>query len=104
MRAWVEMLGGLLVWAAHFVGVYALASLADVAPGPENPAWRVGIGVFSLLCLLSSVALGLRAIRRLRRPAPDGSAKRLIDEVAATGAGIAALSIAWQTLPALIPA
>ena len=41
MRRWVWMLGGLIVWTIHFMGVYALASLADVVSRADDFAWRM---------------------------------------------------------------
>ena len=31
MKAWAWMLGGLTLWGFHFLGVYLIASVADVA-------------------------------------------------------------------------
>ena len=100
MKAWAWMTAGLLVWAAHFLGVYGLASLADVVASADDPFWRVaGLG-FSGLCLLGAGALLGLAVRRLRRPVDEVG--RFPDQLAALGAGIACVAIAWQTLPTVI--
>lgn len=94
------MTGGLLVWALHFIGVYALASLADVVAAADDPAWRAaGLG-FSGFCVLAAAFLLIRALRRLRRP--DQGAGRFADQLAAFGAGLALVAIAWQSLPTVI--
>ena len=59
MRRWAWMLGGLIVWTVHFMGVYAIASLADVVSRADDPLWRMIGLAFSGACLFA--ALGLRA-------------------------------------------
>lgn len=86
--------------AIHFLGVYALASLADVVVSADDPRWRAaGLG-FSVLCVLASAALLILAARRLRRT--DGEGRRFPDQVAALGAGLALVAIVWQALPTVI--
>ncbi|MBD7940030.1 hypothetical protein [Brevundimonas guildfordensis] len=95
MKRWLTMTGGLLIWAAHFLGLYLLASAADVWSSPEAASGRwIGLG-FSLLCL---ALVALLASRMLRRPGSDetvGWERR----VAVTGALVAAIGIIWQTAP-----
>lgn len=100
MRAWIHMLGGLIVWAAHFLGVYALASLGAVTGEANATPWRAAIAGFSLLCLIAALGLVWDAVRRLRRArSVEG---RFAPELAALGAGLAAVAILWQALPAWI--
>lgn len=100
MKTWAWMTGGLLVWAIHFLGVYGLASLADVVATADAPGWRAaGLG-FSGLCALASAILMALAARRLRRS--DREDRRFPDQLAALGAGLALVAIAWQSLPTLI--
>ena len=100
MRAWGWMTGGLLVWAIHFLGVYALSSLADVVARADDPGWRAaGLG-FSGVCVLASAALLSLAARRLRRT--DGEDQRFPDQLAALGAGLSVVAIVWQALPTVI--
>lgn len=96
MRAWLWMLGGLLIWAAHFTGVYALASAADVLARADDRMWRAAGGVFSLICLGGLAILSLRAARRLRQ------GRMLIDEVALGGALAAMVAVSWQSLPLVV--
>jgi hypothetical protein len=100
MRRWAWMLGGLIVWAIHFAGVYALASLAAVVSAADDRAWRMTGLAFSGVCILAALALAVLAARRL-----DTSADPVIrfwNLLACLGAGLAAVAILWQALPALI--
>lgn len=96
------MLGGLIVWTVHFVGVYALASAAEVAGRADDPPWRVGIVVFSGLCLAAAAGVLVWAVREMRRPGREEATAKLIPELSALGAGLALIAIAWQTLPAIV--
>lgn len=99
MKAWAWMLGGLTLWGFHFLGVYLIASVADVAAEADDPAWRmVGLG-FSAACVLTGAALGLLALRRLR--GAEGEASRFRREIAAGGFGVAVVAMIWQALPTL---
>ena len=99
MRAWAWMLGGLILWAAHFLGVYAIASVADVVATADDPAWRMaGLG-FSAICVLAGVALGLIALRCLRRA--EGEVSGFRRELAVLGFGVAVVAMIWQALPTL---
>lgn len=96
MRAWIWMLGGLIVWTIHFFGVYTIASAADVYATADNFAWRMGALAFSAACLISSLVLLAIAVRRVK------ATSTLADQLAALGAGTAAIAIVWQALPNLI--
>lgn len=96
MRAWIWMLGGLIVWTIHFFGVYTIASAADVFASADDFVWRMGGLVFSVVCLIASLALLVIAVRRVR------ATSTLADQLAALGAGTAAIAIIWQALPNLI--
>lgn len=94
------MSGGLIVWAVHFIGVYALSSVADVVASADDPAWRAVGLAFSGVCVLASTVLLVLAARRLRRT--DGEAGRFPDQLAALGAGLAVVAIVWQALPTVV--
>lgn len=99
MRTWAWMLGGLLIWAGHFLGVYTLSSVADVVSRADDPAWRAIALGFSVACVAALGVLLVLAARRLRRPA---AGSRLTDQLAALGAGLALIAVVWQALPTLI--
>lgn len=99
MRAWAWMLGGLVLWGVHFLGVYLIASVADVVATADDPAWRMaGLG-FSAVCVLAGAALGLVALRRLRKA--EGEVSGFRRELAVLGFGVAVVAMIWQALPTL---
>lgn len=100
MRRWVWMLGGLIVWTVHFMGVYAIASLADVVSRADDPAWRMGGLAFSAACGLAAAALTVVALRRTRRRTDPSIS--FGDQLALLGAGVATVAIVWQALPTVI--
>lgn len=102
MRFWALATGGLLVWAGHFLGLYLLASVADVAIDDAS-AWRVVGLVFSLACLVVAVGLGVTAFVRLRgRSIEPTHGFRLALQAGA--AAIGGLGVVFQTLVLLAPA
>lgn len=96
MSAWAAMLGGLLVWAAHFFALYGIASLF---PGMAAARWLTVAA--TLAALAAAGALLVQALRR-RRAAPDHDLERWMAGLAALGSGIALVAIAYQGLPALL--
>lgn len=99
MARWAWMLGGLLVWAGHFAGVYALASVADVVVRADDAGFRLAAAGFSLACFAGVAALGLTAARRARR---GGREDRWPHEMALGSAVMGGLGIAWQSLPLVV--
>lgn len=100
MGRWIWMLGGLIVWTIHFMGVYAIASLADVVSRADDPAWRMIGLVFSGACVLATLAITVAAARRVGRSAD--SAVGFGDQLALLGGGVATVAIIWQALPTVI--
>ena len=100
MRRWVWMLGGLIVWTVHFMGIYAIASLADVVSRADDPVWRMGGLAFSAACLLAALATAGWAARRLRRKTDPST--RFGDQLALLGGGVATVAIVWQALPTVV--
>lgn len=99
MRFWGLISGGLLVWAAHFMGLYLLASYADVA-WRDAAAGRVFGLVFSLACLVGVVWLGLYAAGQLRlRPSDVTRAFGL--RLAVAGALVGGVGVVFQTVALL---
>lgn len=101
MGRWTFTLLGLIVWAVHFLGVYAIASLADVVSRADDPAWRGAALAFSLACGLAAAIVLVAALRQVVRGEQDEPA-RFMAQLAALGAGLALVAIAWQGLPTLI--
>lgn len=95
MRAWLLLLAGLLVWTAHFFGIYIAASLF---PGNSLAKWLTG-----LLTLAALAALALLLLPLMRRPAADRDDPLPIwlNQLALLGGALAAISILYQSLPAL---
>jgi hypothetical protein len=97
MARWFWMLGGLVIWTVHLMGVYAIASLADVVSRADDPGWRMIGLAFSAVCLLAASVFTIAAIRRARQV--GGSDVAFGDQLALLGGGLAAVAIAWQALP-----
>lgn len=100
MRRWLLMLAGLLVWTVHFLGVYGIASVAEVVDRADAPPARWTVGAFTLACIAADAAIGAAALRSLRRET-DGL-NRFIAKAAALAAGLSAIAVIWQGLPALV--
>ncbi|RAK52187.1 hypothetical protein [Phenylobacterium deserti] len=100
MRAWAFMLGGLIVWAIHFMGVYGIASIAEVAGRADAAGSLYTVTALTVLCAGLDVALLLKAWRRGRRVTGDLAPFQA--SIAGLGAGFSLLAVIWQGLPALI--
>ena len=99
MRRWTFALGGLIIWAVHFAGTYAIASLTALGVG-EIQARLMAIAL-SVACLIAASMIFASATRRLRHRESEDS-NVFMHQLAAFGAGGALLAIVWQTLPFLI--
>lgn len=98
------LFGGLVAWAAHFVGVYAIASIADVMGDAASPGSRAAIGGLTLLCALADVVLIVVAWRGWSAAMPPGDAEmaRFWRSVGGAAAVISLTGVLWQGLPALL--
>ena len=96
MRAWAFLLGGLLVWAAHFFALYAVASILET-----STLARLLTGLATLAGLTADIWLLRSALGNLRDGA-TGPTEQWANSVAALGAGLSAVAVLWQGLPALI--
>jgi hypothetical protein len=93
MPAWRIMLGGLLVWAAHFFALYVLASVFG-----SSIAARVGTAAATLVAVAANVFI-LRVVWR----SADGDAfGRWTASLGALGAGLSLVAVLWQAMPALV--
>jgi hypothetical protein len=98
--------GGLAVWAAHFTAIYATHALAcERAPAGARllglPAVPLLVAAFTLLAL---AVLGgmIRAARvPLLEPASEGE-PGFTRWFAAAAAGLAAVAVLFQAVPALV--
>lgn len=100
MRRWLFALWGLIGWAVHFVGLYAIASLGDLLDRPEAQPWRGLALAFSLLCF-GGVIWGLvTSLRSLGRDAD--SSVLFLRQIAVLGCLTGLLAVAWQTAPLII--
>jgi hypothetical protein len=89
------LLAGLLVWAAHFFGVYIIGSLF---PGTQLARWLV-LGV----TLLGVGVVGLFLIRPVRRmEAPADTLDCWLRVLARSGCALAIVAITYQGLPAIL--
>lgn len=95
MRDWRLMLGGLGVWAVHFLAVYLVASLAAMARPEAAPVWTAAGLVLTVVDLIA-----LACLARRTRTDPDVSA--IAARVGLAGCGVAAIAVVWQTLPLIL--
>ena len=91
MREWRVMLGPFLIWAAHFVVVYALASVADISDPAILPAIRWGAVIASVICGLLLAVLFVRSRSETTSP--------LARQLAGTGFALGLVAVAFQSLP-----
>lgn len=96
MKRWLLLLGGLLIWAGHFLGVYLISSAADVWSATEASGPRLIGLAFSIACL--AAAMGVAAVIWRRGRSVSG-AEAWEGRVGLAGALVAAISIIWQTAP-----
>jgi hypothetical protein len=95
--------GGLLIWAADFLFIYAFAALACARRFADERI--AGFGVVQVATLASSVA-ALTAtawlMRNARRELRERPAARFHAFLAAALSGLAVLAIVWTALPPLM--
>lgn len=96
MRGWTLLLGGLLVWTAHFFLLYGIAS---AFPGSSTA------NLLTLAVTIPALAIDgwilWFAIQRMRRDDGDGLAG-WISELGAVGAALSLVAVGWQALPAIL--
>ena len=95
MRAWLILLSGLLVWTAHFFGIYIAASLF---PGTALAKWLTGLLTILALGLLAAM---LPLARGRLEPAENDPLSLWLDRLALLGGALSAIAILYQGLPAL---
>ena len=96
MTRWLRMTGGLLIWAAHFVGVYLISSAADVWSSSEAGSARwIGLA-FSMGCLFAIIATAVWLWRGRGDVSGPGAWEQ---RVGLTGVVVAGIGVLWQTAP-----
>ena len=93
MKTWLVLLGGLVVWAAHFFAVYAIAS---ALPGRSLLASGLVLAALAAAVIANVMVLGMA--RRAAEDALDRWAAR----IGRGGAVLSILAVTWQSVPALI--
>lgn len=95
MRDWGVMLGGLLVWALHFLLVYGVASMADISDPSQGSAWRLAGLMMTILCLagLAVIVLQARSTRTV---------SSLARTLGLAGCALAAIAVIFQGLPLVL--
>ena len=96
MRKWLLLLGGLLIWAAHFFLLYGFASVF-----PATDLARL-LTVFATFVALA--ANGAIIYRTFAYKNADGQNELevWVRAVAFGGALLSLIAVLWQVLPALI--
>ena len=94
LSAWALTLSGLVVWAIHFGGLYAIVSWMDLNDANAAPGRWIA-GAFSVGCVLALLVVA-GFIRRDRRLSSD------LGWFALAGALIAGLAILFQTAPLVL--
>lgn len=92
MWRWAFLLGGLLVWAAHFFALYVIASLF---PGAEAARW------LTVAITLPALAAGGAILWLTLRPRSD-SFDKWVQGIGAIGAALSLVAVLWQALPAIL--
>lgn len=92
MRTWLILLGGMMVWFAHFLLLYVIGSVLGA-----SDTGRTLVGLFTAFALAGNTVV-LVASLRLRREADLPSATA--GSLGAMGAALSIVAVIWQALPA----
>ncbi len=95
MHNWRNLLGGLLLWAAHFFAVYIIGS---VFPGERIAAVLVLITTFAILAV--TLTLAIKALRA--RSDIDDGIQRWMSDLTLLGYLTGGVAIIYQGLPAVM--
>jgi hypothetical protein len=98
----LRLCSGPLIWAAHFLAVYAFTGILCARPAMQKEWLGVNVATWSVF-LAAVVALAAIASLQLRwrRLLKDGQT-RFIHRVALGLALLSALAIIWETVPAML--
>lgn len=104
------LLGGLLVWAGHFLFVYGFNGLACARGFDRNTVLGAGIvvltvGIATAVAVLAAAGIGILAVLG-RGPGigdePDPAVRAFWQLGAAVLAGFSVVAVLWTGLPALM--
>lgn len=94
MRAWRIMLGGLAVWAAHFLVLYGVTS---ALPGRQEATWLIAAATIPAVAA-DALILWLT----VKVPAPCDQLERWMNRLGRLGAGVSLVAVVWQSAPPLM--
>lgn len=95
MLVWRHLLGGMLLWTAHFFAVYGIASLF--------PGTRLAALLVLVATVLALAVAGYLLTATLRRHGVEGdSLRRWSSKAGVILYALAGLAIIYQGLPALL--
>lgn len=95
MRFWRNLLGGLILWTAHFFAVYGVASL-----WPGTQLARILVLVATVLAFAVGGWLSVKGLRQFRAATDD--MQRWSWSLALLGYALAGAAIAYQGLPSAL--
>lgn len=93
MPGWRIMVGGLIIWAAHFFTVYIVASVFHSSMLARG---------LTLLATGAALVAGALLFKRVRKPRIDDPLARWMASLGTLAIGVAMLAVLWQGLPALL--
>jgi hypothetical protein len=92
------LFAGPIVWAVHFVGIYALAGIVCARPGSAGRWQGLGWEGWAIVTASMVAVAVLAACWRLRSRSEDAHNRGFLHWMAAALAALAVLAIAWETL------
>lgn len=95
MAAWRHLLGGMLLWTAHFFAAFGIASTL-----PGTRAANIIVLIATVVALGIATLLFVKTIQKLR--SDSDQLTRWIYGAAALGYALAGTAILFQGLPALL--
>ena len=95
MRFWRNLLGGLILWTAHFFAVFGVASL-----WPGTQLARILVLVATVLAFAVGGWLSVKGLRQFRAATDD--MQRWSWSLALLGYALAGAAIAYQGLPSAL--
>lgn len=98
MRRWLFLMAGPLIWAVHFAGAYAIASVFELVARADAPASRWLVVLLTLACVAAVGAVLVACVRR--KPADETD--RFVVWLAAAGSLVTIPALIWQGAAAFV--